>query len=112
MPKSAKKKAVGDKNEVWKGQAKHTSGGLTKNKLMKNPKSGKVVSIAQYKRGKALYARMKKEGKLAAPFKKGHKVKRRTTKKRRKSTRKRKGRRKSTGRKRAKPCPKPLFALF
>jgi len=36
-------KASGSKLEVWKGTAKHTSGGLTKADLMLN-KRGKVVS--------------------------------------------------------------------
>ena len=36
-------KASGSKLEVWRGTAKHTSGGLTKSDLMLN-KIGKVVS--------------------------------------------------------------------
>ena len=36
-------KAVGSRAEVWHGNAKHTSGGLTKSQLKKN-KHGKIVS--------------------------------------------------------------------
>ena len=40
--------AVGTKLQVWRGEAKHTAGGLTKSKLMMNKKSGKVVSKAKH----------------------------------------------------------------
>lgn len=41
----------GSKAQVWHGTAKRTSGGLTKNALMKN-KHGHIVSRKQHKRGK------------------------------------------------------------
>ena len=59
---------VKDKEAVWSGEKKKTSSGLTKKDLMKN-KSGKIISKKQYKRGKELHKMMKKEGKLAEPFK-------------------------------------------
>ena len=59
---------VKDKEAVWSGEKKKTSSGLTKKDLMKN-KGGKIVSKKQYKRGKALHKMMKKEGRLAEPFK-------------------------------------------
>ena len=76
---------VSDKNDVWKGLKKKTASGLTKKDLMKN-KHGKIVSKKQYKRGQALYKKMKKEGKLATPFKKKSKSK---SKKRSRSNKKR-----------------------
>ena len=65
---------VQDKNDVWKGLKKKTASGLTKKDLMKN-KHGKIVSKKKYKAGQALYKKMKKEGKLADPFKKKSKSK-------------------------------------
>ena len=56
-----KVKAVGTKLEVWKGKAKHTSGGLTKDKLMKN-KRGKVISKKKHSAGIKAMARLKKLG--------------------------------------------------
>jgi hypothetical protein len=44
------KHVVGDKDEVWRGDAKHTKGGLTKGDLMKN-KRGKVVSKKKHLQG-------------------------------------------------------------
>jgi len=49
---------VGSREQVFSGQAKHTSGGLTKSKLMKN-KQGKVVSKKMNANGKKL-GKMKK----------------------------------------------------
>ena len=72
---------VKDKEAVWSGEKKKTSSGLTKKDLMKN-KDGKVVSKKQYKRGKALYKMMKKEGRLAEPFKSKSKSKKRSKKSR------------------------------
>jgi hypothetical protein len=46
-------KTVGSKEEVFTGHAKHTPGGLTKVKLMKN-KKGKVVSKKKHAAGKEL----------------------------------------------------------
>ena len=60
---------VQDKNDVWQGLKKKTSSGLTKSDLMKN-KNGKIVSKKQHKKGQELYRMMKKQGKLAEPFKK------------------------------------------
>ncbi len=59
---------VKDKEAVWSGEKKKTASGLTKKDLMKN-KDGKIISKKQYKRGKELYKMMKKEGRLAEPFK-------------------------------------------
>ena len=72
---------VKDKEAVWSGEKKKTASGLTKKDLMKN-KDGKVVSKKQYKRGKALHKMMKKEGKLAEPFKSKSKSKKRSKKSR------------------------------
>ena len=60
---------VQDKNDVWSGEKKRTASGLTKKDLMKN-KHGKIVSKKQHKKGQELYRMMKKQGKLAEPFKK------------------------------------------
>ena len=38
---------VGTRAQVWHGNAKHTSGGLTKSNLMKN-KAGRIVSRAKH----------------------------------------------------------------
>lgn len=39
--------AVGSRAQVWSGTAHHTSGGLTKKDLKKNPKTGELVSKAK-----------------------------------------------------------------
>ena len=75
---------VKQKNEVWSGQRKKTSSGLTKKDLMKN-KNGKIVSKKQHKKGQELYRMMKKEGKLADPFKKKSRSKSKSPKKKSKS---------------------------
>lgn len=77
---------VKDKEAVWSGEKKKTASGLTKKDLMKN-KDGKIISKKQYKRGKALHKMMKKEGKLAEPFKSKSKSK---SKKRSKKSRSKK----------------------
>lgn len=77
---------VKDKVAVWSGEKKKTASGLTKKDLMKN-KDGKIISKKQYKRGKALHKMMKKEGKLAEPFKSKSKSK---SKKRSKKSRSKK----------------------
>ena len=77
---------VKDKVAVWRGEKKKTASGLTKKDLMKN-KDGKIVSKKQYKRGKALHKMMKKEGRLAEPFKSKSKSK---SKKRSKKSRSKK----------------------
>ena len=56
-----KMKAVGSRAEVWHGKARHTSGGLTKAKLMKN-KHGRIVSKKQHERGKQLVKKLRKLG--------------------------------------------------
>ena len=63
------RKHVQEKRQVWDGEKKKTSSGLSKKDLMLN-KDGKVVSKKQHKKGQELYRRMKKEGRLAEPFKK------------------------------------------
>ena len=48
-------KAVGSRVQVWHGTAKHTSGGLTREDLVKN-KWGRIVSLEKHlaKKGKPL----------------------------------------------------------
>ena len=75
---------VKDKVAVWSGEKKKTASGLTKKDLMKN-KDGKIISKKQYKRGKALHKMMKKEGKLAEPFKSKSKSKSKSKKRSKKS---------------------------
>jgi len=43
--------SIGSKLMVWNGSATRTSGGLTKADLMKSPRTGKIISKAQYKNG-------------------------------------------------------------
>ena len=74
------------KREVWEGKRARTSSGLRKGDLMKN-KDGKIVSKKQHKRGQELYRMMKKEGRLADPFK--SKSKRRSKSNRRSKSKKR-----------------------
>jgi len=75
MPRSKQYQAI------WDGQyEKSASGTMTKNKLMKNPKSGKIVSKALYKNGVKRMEEMKKSGKWT-PFKKGSSAKRRKSSK-------------------------------
>lgn len=45
---SVKVPAVGTKEEVYRGLAMHTSGGLRKCALMVSPRTGKVVSKKKY----------------------------------------------------------------
>ena len=52
----ADKPAVGSRAQVWHGNAKHTSGGLTKSDLMKN-KYGRIVSVKKHNKGKHAYQR-------------------------------------------------------
>ena len=80
---------VRHKNEVWSGERKKTASGLTKKDLMKN-KNGKIVSKKQHKKGQELYRMMKKEGKLATPFKKKSRSKSKSPKKKSKSKSKKK----------------------
>jgi hypothetical protein len=57
-------KATGSRAEVWHGNAKHTSGGLTKSALMKN-KNGKIVSRRKHKMGKKTIKKLRKLGYVA-----------------------------------------------
>ena len=51
-------KARGTREEVWAGTARRTSGGLTKDDIMMNPR-GKLVSIKQSNSAKARYPALK-----------------------------------------------------
>ena len=79
---------VKDKVAVWNGEKKQTSSGLKRKDLMKT-KDGRIVSKKQYKRGKELYKMMKKQGKLAEPFKSKSKGKSKSKSKGKKSRGKR-----------------------
>ncbi len=67
----------GSKAQVWHGTAKKTSGGLTKNNLMKN-KHGRIVSRRKHTMGKKSIKHLRKMGYIAKKgkftlFHKGHK---------------------------------------
>ena len=79
---------VKDKVAVWNGEKKHTASGLKKKDLMKT-KDGRIVSKKQNKRGQELYKMMKKQGKLAEPFKSKSKGKSKSKSKGKKSKGKR-----------------------
>jgi hypothetical protein len=59
---------VGTRAQVWHGNAKKTSGGLTKKDLMKN-KHGRIVSRKKHASGKKTIKHLRKLGYVA---KKGH----------------------------------------
>jgi hypothetical protein len=59
---------IGTRAQVWHGTAKKTSGGLTKNHLMKN-KHGRIVSKRKHASGKKTIKHLRKLGYVA---KKGH----------------------------------------
>ena len=61
MEGGAKIPAVGSKAQVWHGTAKHTSGGLTKNNLMKTRK-GRIVSKRKHAAGKKALKNLIKAG--------------------------------------------------
>jgi len=68
---------VGTRAQVWHGNAKKTSGGLTKNNLMKN-KHGRIVSKRKHASGKKTIKNLRKMGYVAKKgefklFRKGHK---------------------------------------
>jgi DVNP family len=67
--------AVGTRAMVWHGTAHHTSGGLTKDKLMMN-KRGKIVSRKAHARGKKSLKHLIKAGYKAkkGTFKLGKKM--------------------------------------
>ena len=54
IEKMLKVKTIGSKSEVWHGNAKHTSGGLTTGDLTKN-KSGKIVSKKKQAAGRRAF---------------------------------------------------------
>jgi hypothetical protein len=67
----------GSKAQVWHGTAKKTTGGLTKNNLMKN-KHGRIVSRRKHNLGKKSIKHLRKLGYIAKKgkftlFHKGHK---------------------------------------
>jgi hypothetical protein len=67
----------GSKAQVWHGTAKKTTGGLTKNNLMKN-KHGRIVSRRKHTMGKKSIKHLRKMGYVAKKgkftlFHKGHK---------------------------------------
>ena len=55
---------VGSKAQVFRGTAKHTSGGLKKGDLMKT-KAGRVVSKKKHAAGKKAITRLRKMGYVA-----------------------------------------------
>lgn len=55
---------IGTKLQVFRGNAHHTSGGLTKNDLMRNSK-GRIVSIKQHKNGQLALQRLHALGYVA-----------------------------------------------
>jgi hypothetical protein len=57
-------KSVGTKAQVWHGNAKHTSGGLTKKDLMKT-KRGRIVSRKKHTLGKKALKNLRKAGFVA-----------------------------------------------
>jgi len=58
-------KKVGSRAEVYHGNAQHTSGGLTKDKLMKN-KEGRIVSIKASQSAIRCYRSKEKTGILGS----------------------------------------------
>jgi hypothetical protein len=69
----AKLPAVGSKAQVFNGNAKHTSGGLTRKDLMKT-KNGRIVSRKKHAAGKKAIKNLRKLGYIAKKlFSKGAK---------------------------------------
>ena len=91
------RKHVQEKRQVWEGEKNKTSSGLTRKDLMLN-KDGKVVSKKQHKKGKELYKMMKREGRLAEPFKKKSRSRSKSPSKKRKSKGRSKSAKRSKGR--------------
>ena len=60
MEGGGKTLTVGSKAQVWHGNAKHTSGGLTKKDLMKH--KGRIVSKKKHALGKKAIRRLAKAG--------------------------------------------------
>jgi len=63
MMGGAKMPAVGSKAQVWNGNAKHTSGGLTRKDLMKH--KGRIVSRRKHAAGKKAIKNLRKAGYIA-----------------------------------------------
>ena len=61
MSGGAKMPAKGTKAQVWHGNARHTSGGLTKKDLMKT-KKGRIVSRKKHAAGKKALKNLVKAG--------------------------------------------------
>lgn len=61
MMGGAKIPAVGSKLQVWNGNAKHTSGGLTRKDLMRT-KKGRIVSKRKHAAGKKALKQLTKAG--------------------------------------------------
>ncbi len=85
--------AVGSRAQVWHGNAKHTSGGLTKSMLMKNQKTGRIVSKAKHALGVKRMKQMVANGDAAELF--GGRKRKRTTKGKKKTTRTKRSRSRS-----------------
>jgi hypothetical protein len=60
----AKMPSVGSKSQVFHGNAKHTSGGLTRKDLMKT-KNGRIVSRRKHAAGKKAIKNLRKLGYIA-----------------------------------------------
>ena len=64
MMGGAKMPAVGSKLQVWNGNAKHTSGGLTRKDLMRT-KHGRIVSRRKHAAGQKAIKNLRKAGYIA-----------------------------------------------
>jgi len=64
MMGGAKMPAVGSKLQVWNGNAKHTSGGLTRKDLMRT-KHGRIVSRRKHAAGQKAIKNLRKLGYIA-----------------------------------------------
>ena len=64
MMGGAKMPAVGSKLQVWNGNAKHTSGGLTRKDLMRT-KHGRIVSRKKHAAGQKAIKNLRKAGYIA-----------------------------------------------
>jgi len=64
MEGGAKMPAVGSKLQVWNGNAKHTSGGLTRKDLMRT-KRGRIVSKKKHAAGFKAIKTLRKMGYVA-----------------------------------------------
>ena len=64
MEGGAKMPAVGSKLQVWNGNAKHTSGGLTRKDLMRT-KHGRIVSRRKHAAGQKAIKNLRRAGYVA-----------------------------------------------